>query len=223
MTYCVYITECALPLCWQPEVCFTASSGWMNCMFFSRYSRWLALTVTDDDASVVLNEELNWNLMLGILSSDLKDFESLYVYMRAIEGKRWPSFVYFHTAANQNAFSTTERERGGKTTEQRGSNWGEGTAEVHRNKNYTWRNDVKEKSEKGWRKIKCDGNKMSQEVKAVHVSYRRQDHGRNEWWRWRKLDFSEWNRKPEKHLLWCLMNSWRNAFAAALILQHLPR
>lgn len=28
------------------------------------------------------NEELNWNLMLGILSSDLEDIESVYVYMR---------------------------------------------------------------------------------------------------------------------------------------------
>lgn len=67
---------------------------WMNePHVFSRYSRWLALTVTDDDASVVLNEELKWNLMLGILSSYLKDFESLYVYMRETEGKRWPSLV----------------------------------------------------------------------------------------------------------------------------------
>jgi len=57
---------------------------WMNELhvFFPGTQRWLALTVTDDDASVILNEELNWYLMLGILSLDLEDIESVYVYMQ---------------------------------------------------------------------------------------------------------------------------------------------
>lgn len=51
-------------------------------MVFSRYSKMTRSSVSDDDASVILNEELNWNLMLGIVSSDLEDIESVYVYMR---------------------------------------------------------------------------------------------------------------------------------------------